>query len=167
MLVSFSSCQLWLHWSQPALALARLFTDYEPGIHYSRAQMQAGTTGINTLRIYNPVKQSQDHDPEGTFIRRWAPERADVRTDWIHSRWLMPTQVQRQSGCTIGRYYPSPIVDHLGAAREARRRLGAVRRSEESRAEGRQIQDKHGSRRSGTFPSKARRQRRAPKDPAT
>jgi deoxyribodipyrimidine photo-lyase len=85
MLVSFSSYQVWLHWRQPARALARLFTDYEPGIHYSQVQMQSGTTGINTLRIYNPVKQSQDHDPEGAFIRRWVPELADVPTDWIHS----------------------------------------------------------------------------------
>jgi deoxyribodipyrimidine photo-lyase len=161
MLVSFSSYQLWLHWRQPALALARLFTDYEPGIHYSQVQMQSGTTGINTLRIYNPVKQSQDHDPDGTFIRHWVPELAGVSTDWIHSPWLMPTQIQHQSGCTIGRHYPTPVVDHLAAAREARQRIGAVRRSQESRAEGQRIQHKHGSRRHSTFPSKARSKKKA------
>jgi deoxyribodipyrimidine photo-lyase len=36
--------------------------------------MQSGTTGINTLRIYNPTMQALDHDPHGTFIRRWLPE---------------------------------------------------------------------------------------------
>jgi len=51
MLVSFSSYHLWLHWREPGLHLARVFTDYEPGIHWSQVQMQSGTTGINTLRI--------------------------------------------------------------------------------------------------------------------
>jgi deoxyribodipyrimidine photo-lyase len=164
MLVSFSSYQLWLHWRQPALALARLFTDYEPGIHYSQVQMQSGTTGINTLRIYNPVKQSQDHDPEGIFIRRWVPELAGVPTDCIHTPWIMPTRIQHQGGCAIGKHYPSPIVDHLAAAREARKRLGVVRRPQESRAEGKQIQHKHGSRRAGRLATNARSMSRARKN---
>ena len=163
MLVSFSSYQLWLHWRRPALNLARLFTDYEPGIHYSQMQMQSGTTGINTLRIYNPVKQSEDHDPEGSFIRRWLPELEGVPTQWIHSPWLMPSQVQRQSGCVVGKHYPSPIVDHLSAAREARGRLRAVRGSQEARAQGKSIQKKHGSRRGSASTSSARNRERARK----
>jgi deoxyribodipyrimidine photo-lyase len=147
MLVSFSSYQLWLHWREPALVLARLFTDYEPGIHYSQIQMQSGTTGINTLRIYNPVKQSQDQDPEGRFIRRWIPELEHVPTEWIHTPWLMPADEQRQGHCVIGSQYPAPIVDHLAAAREARGRIQAARRSPEARDEGRQILKTHGSRR--------------------
>ena len=69
MLVSFASYQLWLDWRITSKYLARLFTDYEPGIHYSQVQMQSGTTGINTIRIYNPIKQSLDYDPNGNFIK--------------------------------------------------------------------------------------------------
>ena len=54
--------------------LARLFVDYEPGIHYSQLQMQSGTTGINTIRIYNPLKQIQEKDTDLTFVRRRIPE---------------------------------------------------------------------------------------------
>ena len=54
--------------------MARLYTDYEPGIHLSQLQMQTGMVGINTLRTYSPEKQLLDHDKEGTFVHRWVPE---------------------------------------------------------------------------------------------
>jgi deoxyribodipyrimidine photo-lyase len=156
MLMAFSSYHLWLHWREPALHLARVFTDYEPGIHYNQVQMQSGTTGINALRIYNPVKQSFDQDPEGVFVRRWVPELAPVPDAFIHEPWRMPDDLQRATGVVIGGDYPAPIVDHVAAAREARQRLIAVRRQPESRAEARDIQQKMGSRRG------ARRSRKPP-----
>ena len=84
MLMSFASYHLWLDWQKPALYLATLFTDYEPGIHYSQAQMQSGTTGINSIRIYNPIKQGIDHDPDGLFIRHWIPELRNIAVSYTH-----------------------------------------------------------------------------------
>ena len=55
----------WLDWRDLNQPLARQFIDYEPGIHISQLQMQSGVTGINALRIYNPVLQGQRLDPEG------------------------------------------------------------------------------------------------------
>jgi deoxyribodipyrimidine photo-lyase len=147
MLMSFSSYHLWLHWREPGLHLARRFTDYEPGIHWSQVQMQSGTTGINSLRIYNPVKQSQDQDPDGRFIRRWVPELAAVPETWIHTPWRMSYAEQVRHGVLIGRDYPAPLVDHETAAREARRRIGAIRRQGAARVESRAIYVAHGSRR--------------------
>lgn len=71
MLMSFASYNLWLDWKRPGEYLARLFLDYEPGIHWSQVQMQSGTSGINTIRIYNPIKQQKDQDPELTFTNQW------------------------------------------------------------------------------------------------
>lgn len=147
MLVSFAAYQLWLHWERLAWHLAQCFTDYEPGIHYCQIQMQSGTTGINALRMYNPVKQSQDQDAQGIFIRRWLPELARVPTEFIHEPWLMPWSLQQAVGCVLGTDYPEPIVDHMQAVREARAKFSALRRSNpEFRAQAQQLNQKHGSR---------------------
>ena len=148
MLVSFSSYQLWLHWTRPAWHLAQCFTDYEPGIHYSQIQMQSGTTGINTMRIYNPVKQSQDQDPKGIFIKRWIPELSKYFDNFIHEPWTMPLSMQQQKSCVIGEDYASPIVDHVVALREARARFTDFKKLhpdfwEQAKA----LNKKHGSRR--------------------
>jgi deoxyribodipyrimidine photo-lyase len=121
MLTSFAAYHLWLHWREPGLFLARQFLDFEPGIHWSQMQMQSGTTGINTFRIYSPAKQALDQDPQGIYIARWVPE---FGTD----------------------AYPSPIVEEREALTAARTRLYAVRRSSDARSEAAAIQKKHGSR---------------------
>jgi deoxyribodipyrimidine photo-lyase len=147
MLMSVASYQLWLHWRTPSLHLAQHFTDYEPGIHYPQVQMQSGTTGINSLRIYNPVKQSRDQDPDGDFIRRWLPELEGVKPAWIHTPWLMSASEQKASGVIIGKQYPPPLVDHEAAARLARSRIIQARREQKARDESRDIFERHGSRR--------------------
>ena len=89
MLVSFASYNLLIDWKRSGAYLAKLFTDFEPGIHYSQMQMQSGVTGINAIRIYNPIKQSYDQDQEGTFIRKWVNELKNVHSAYIHEPWKM------------------------------------------------------------------------------
>ncbi len=146
MLVSFSSYHLWQHWRTPSLHLAREFLDYEPGIHYPQVQMQSGTTGINTVRVYNPIKQARDHDPNGTFVRRWIPELARVPTDFIFEPWRMTDNLQREYGCALGRDYPMPVVDIAQAADRARKAVWALREGAQFRKEASAIFQTHGSR---------------------
>lgn len=149
MLVSFAAYPLWLHWRKPALHLARAFLDYEPGIHYSQMQMQSGTTGINTPRIYNPVKQARDHDPDGHFVRRWLPELAALPTEWLFEPWRLPASLQSRYGCQLERDYPLPVVDFTASIRQARERLAVFRGLASVKAESREVMAKHGSRKSG------------------
>jgi len=146
MLVSFASYHLWLPWQATSRTLAPHFLDYEPGIHYSQFQMQSGTTGINTVRIYNPYKQGLEHDPDGRFIRQWVPELEAVPKDYVHAPHEMPAMMAGMTGLRLGRDYPLPIVDHVTAYRQARDRLHSVRRSRAARAEAEAVYARHGSR---------------------
>lgn len=144
MLQAFASYHLWLPWRASGLVLARLFTDYEPGIHWPQVQMQSGVTGINTIRIYNPVKQGFDQDPDGHFTRRWLPELAPVPDAFLQEPWRWS-----RAGSFLGTAYPAPIVDPVTAARAAKEKVFAVRRAAGFTAQANSIQNKHGSRKSG------------------
>ena len=139
MVQSFASYHLALDWRRSGERLARLFTDYEPGIHWPQVQMQSGQTGINTPRIYNPVKQGMDQDPDGQFTRRWVPEVADLPITVLQTPWLSDRRPSQD--------YPSPIVDPTVAAREARARLTELRREAGYRDAALEVFRKHGSRR--------------------
>ena len=146
MLVSVAAYPLWLHWRPVGLWLARQFLDYEPGIHWSQMQMQSGTTGINTTRVYNPIKQAHDQDPQGHFVRRWLPAMRRVPQAWLFEPWRMPPDVQAHCGLTVGVDIPSPLVDLETATRAAKTRLHVLRAQPEVRAAKAAIVEKHGSR---------------------
>jgi deoxyribodipyrimidine photo-lyase len=157
MLMSVASHHLRLPWRESGLHLARLFLDYEPGIHWSQVQMQSGTTGINTIRIYNPIKQGRDHDPDGLFLLRWLPELEGVPAVHRHEPWAMDALSLERLGWGERRAYPLPIIDPVAAAAEARERLWALRRHPDFEASAAAIQQRHGSRRSGMGRSDSRR----------
>lgn len=140
MVMAAASYHLWLDWRATGAILARRFTDYEPGIHWPQVQMQSGTTGINTPRIYNPVKQGLDQDPTGAFTRRWVPELASVPDALLQTPWAW-----EGAGALLGRRYPAPVVDPTAAQRAAREAIFGLRRSSD-RAEIAAIVTRHASR---------------------
>jgi deoxyribodipyrimidine photo-lyase len=146
MLMSFAAYHLWLHWREPALFLAKSFLDFEPGIHFPQVQMQSGVTGINTVRIYSPVKQAMDQDPNGEFVRSWIPELEHVPKPFIFEPWKMSIDDQTRYRCRIGVDYPVPIVDHRTAVASAKDRIYLLRRSEQAIFGAQQVYEKHGSR---------------------
>lgn len=134
LLIGFASHHLWLSWRQPASHLARLFTDYEPGIHYNQIQMHAGTTGTNALRIQNPLALSEQLDPEGIFIRKWVPELSQLPLQYIHRPWLCTT---------LAPDYPSPVVTESRARKYAYTQLKLVRETPEYSTEKARVLAEH------------------------
>jgi deoxyribodipyrimidine photo-lyase len=142
MLVSFASYDLWLDWRYTSKYLARAFIDYEPGIHYPQIQMQSGTTGINTIRMYDPVKQGLDHDPSGDFVRRWVPELAGIDGAAVHQPWLL-----RDTLWGAPSNYPAPIVNHADAVASAWAVVDRLKKGARRDGSSAAIQEQHGSRR--------------------
>jgi deoxyribodipyrimidine photo-lyase len=118
LLVSFFCHHLKQDWRIGGYHLARLFLDYEPGIHFSQLQIQAGTTGFNRVKIYNPTTDSKKYDKKGEFIKEWVPELRDVPQHLIHTPWELSSKDQSFYNVELGKDYPLPIVNEKKAGKE-------------------------------------------------
>lgn len=154
MIVSFLTHLLWQPWQAGTGHLARMFLDYEPGIHFSQFQMQAGTTGINTIRIYNPIKQSLEKDKNADFIKRWVPELRELPVEFIHEPWKMTTMDQLMYEFTPGESYPHPIVDFDKAYKYAQESLWKIKKSSETRQNNKGILKRHARKQNNRRPKK-------------
>lgn len=162
MLVSVACYGLGIHWRDVQYPLARWFHDYEPGIHFSQVQMQAGVVGINTIRVYNPQKQLLEQDSNCDFTKRWLPELADFTAEEIAQYPTRP----------LGRYPASP-ADFEANTKVMKDRIFDIRKSLEGRRASAEILQKYGSRTSPLRQrlrsnyEKDRISRQNPSDPST
>lgn len=135
MLATYATFTLWLDWKLVATHLAKVFLDFEPGIHYPQFQMQAGLTGYHPLRIYNPLVQAEQHDPDGTFIKKWVPELRSIPPPLLFEPWKMTPLDQSFFHCKIGKHYPAPIVDYNKSTKINKDKYWIIRNLEATKKE--------------------------------
>lgn len=135
MITSFACHALHISWQILDARLAQLFLDYEPGIHLSQLQMQAGVVGINTVRTYNPIKQIIDQDAHCQFIKKWVPE----------LRPYTPAEIIDHVNFPVNGY-TKPIVDWKTSVAVMRKMIYQVRSLPNSKETSQAVFVKHGSR---------------------
>ncbi len=143
LLASFFTHLLWQPWQDCTEHLAQHFLDFEPGIHFPQLNMQSGETGINTIRIYNPVKNGKDHDPKGEFIKKWVPELKNIPEVYVHEPCKMPALEQQFVDFSLGIDYPFPIIDMETARKFAGDTLWNYKKNGKVKIESQRIVAKH------------------------
>jgi deoxyribodipyrimidine photo-lyase len=117
---SFLTKDLHVYWTRGARHFMRHLVDGDLASNSHGWQWTAGT-GTDAspyFRVFNPVKQGQDHDPDGDYIRRWVPELREVAGKAVHEPWMLD---ELPAG------YPERVVDHRAEREETLRRYAAVR----------------------------------------
>jgi len=105
--------------------------------------MQSGTTSINTNRIYTPIKQGKDHDPQGKFIKKWIPELKDISLNFIHEPWLL-SRFNKEEYEQIN--YIKPIIDIPNSTKTAKKKIQEITKRDGYWDISKEIYLKHGSR---------------------
>ena len=105
--------------------------------------MQSGVTGINTIRIYNPIKNSRELDPLGLYIKKWVPELRNIPVEYIHEPWKMTEIEQKMYDFVIDINYPKPIVDIENTRKFASDVIWKIKKGKKSIQLGKIILKKH------------------------
>src|SRR5512139_2107017 len=115
--VSFLVKDLLAHWLEGARWFWDTLVDADLAQNTLGWQWCAGcgADAVPFFRIFNPVSQGERFDPEGSYVRRWVPELSALPDEWVHKPFQAPEDVLRRAGITLGRTYPSPLVNHLVA----------------------------------------------------
>ena len=121
---SFLTKDLLIDWREGEAWFWDTLVDGDEANNTSQWQWIAGT-GADAqpfFRIFNPIKQSRDFDPEGDYIRSFVPELSDLPNEAIHAPWEANGDTLKKAGVALGKTYPRPIVEH----KEARDRANAA-----------------------------------------
>jgi deoxyribodipyrimidine photo-lyase len=110
---SFLVKHLLLSWQEGEAWFWDTLVDGDLASNATNWQWVAGV-GIDAqpyFRVFNPVSQGEKFDADGTYVRRYVPEIAELPDRFLHAPWSAPPMVLAQAGVTLGKTYPAPIVD--------------------------------------------------------
>jgi deoxyribodipyrimidine photo-lyase len=124
---SFLTKDLLIDWRKGYDWYRRYLADHETASDVAGWQW-AASTGADAqpyFRVFNPMKQGREYDPDAEYIHEHVPELEGVPADRIHD-WDELAADDREA---LAPAYPAPIVDH------ATRREAAIETFERARDE--------------------------------
>lgn len=118
---SFLVKTLLISWEHGEKYFAKQLTDYDPASNNGNWQWIASTGADSQpyFRIFNPMEQSKNFDPDCSYIKTWVPELKELSSKVIHNWnevWLEFKQIN----------YPKPICDYKEQKELALKMYGAV-----------------------------------------
>lgn len=124
---SFLTKILLIDWRLGERYFATKLVDYDPANNNGGWQWSAGTGADSQpyFRIFNPFLQSQNHDPNCEYIKRWVPELREVENDVIHNWDKYNDNKYDDQHNTTGRYI-KPIVDYAEQKEKALRMYKSI-----------------------------------------
>jgi len=128
---SFLVKHLGLDWRRGEAWFAQQLNDFDLSANNGGWQWVAssGCDAQPYFRIFNPVRQSETFDAQGSFIGRYLPQLAGLGPKYIHAPWSAPAALLAQAGVNLGGNYPQPVVDHATARARTLARYAVVRKT--------------------------------------
>lgn len=126
---SFLVKHLLIDWREGEKWFWDTLVDADAGSNPANWQWVAGSgaDAAPYFRVFNPVLQGQKFDPDGSYVRRWVPELAELPKKLIHQPWEAAPLELASAGVTLGKTYPQPIVDHRKGRERALKAYEKVR----------------------------------------
>jgi len=126
---SFLTKDLLLPWQQGAAWFWDTLCDADLASNSANWQWVAGsgTDAAPYFRIFNPTSQGEKFDPDGTYVRRWLPELADLPDRFVHAPWKAGEEALASAGIVLGATYPERIIDHAAARGRALAAFDSIR----------------------------------------
>lgn len=109
---SFLTKNLGIDWRLGAEWFESLLIDYDVCSNYGNWNYTAGVgNDARGFRYFNILKQSQNYDPQGDYVRHWLPELAALPPHLVHQPWRLKQEEQNRYQVKLGVDYPKPMVD--------------------------------------------------------
>jgi deoxyribodipyrimidine photo-lyase len=115
---SFLTKNLYIDWRMGAEWFESLLIDYDVCSNWANWNYTAGVgNDARGFRFFNIIKQSQDYDRDGAYVKHWLPELERVPAAKVHEPWKLLPVEQERFGVRIGVDYPHPVVDLFKSAK--------------------------------------------------
>ncbi|MEC4806564.1 MAG: DASH family cryptochrome [Jaaginema sp. PMC 1079.18] len=116
---SFLTKNLGINWQMGAEWFESLLIDYDVCSNWGNWNYTAGVgNDARGFRFFNIIKQSQDYDPNGEYVKHWLPELQALPPHLALQPWKMSQEEQNRYGVKLGEDYPKPIVDLFKSAKQ-------------------------------------------------